>query len=135
MTFGLHLCRGNNAGKWMSSGGYDSIAKQVFRGAARYGVLALEYDNHRSGDFAPLAEVPDDKIVVLGLVSTKSDKLETPDSLVARIDEAARYVPRDRLALSTQCGFASVLDGNPIQWATQAAKLKLVADVARRVWS
>jgi 5-methyltetrahydropteroyltriglutamate--homocysteine methyltransferase len=135
VTFGLHLCRGNNAGKWMASGGYDSIAQQVFRRATRYHVLALEYDDWRSGDFTPLAEVPADKIVVLGLVSTKSDALETQDGLIARIEEAGRYVPRDRLALSTQCGFASVLDGNPIAWSTQAAKLKLVADVARRVWA
>ncbi len=135
VTFGLHLCRGNNAGKWMAAGGYDAIAKQVFRRAARYRILALEYDDRRSGDFKPLAEVPDDKIVVLGLVSTKTDTLETPAELIARIEEAARYVPRDRLALSTQCGFASVLDGNPIAWTTQSAKLKLVADVARRVWS
>jgi len=135
VTFGLHLCRGNNAGKWMASGGYDFIAQQVFRRASRYSILALEYDDHRSGDFAPLAEVPDDKIVVLGLVSTKSDVLESSSQLVARIDEAARYIPRHRLALSTQCGFASVLAGNPIAWDTQRAKLELVAEVAHRTWS
>jgi len=135
VTFGLHLCRGNNAGKWMASGGYDFIAHQVFRRATRYSVLALEYDDRRSGDFSALAEVPDDKIVVLGLVSTKSDVLESPNELIARIEEAARYVPRDRLALSTQCGFASVLAGNPIAWATQRAKLGLVAEVAHQIWS
>lgn len=135
VTFGLHLCRGNNAGKWMASGGYDYIAQQVFRRATRYSIFALEYDDHRSGDFAPLSEVPADKIVVLGLVSTKSDLLESRDELIARIHEAARYVPRERLALSTQCGFASVLAGNPIAWATQRAKLGLVADVAHQIWS
>jgi 5-methyltetrahydropteroyltriglutamate--homocysteine methyltransferase len=134
VTFALHLCRGNNAGKWMASGGYDFIAQQVFRRATRYSILALEYDDHRSGDFAPLADVPPDKIVVLGLVSTKSDILESPNQLIARIEEAARYVPRDRLALSTQCGFASVSAGNPIAWATQRAKLELVAEVAHRIW-
>jgi 5-methyltetrahydropteroyltriglutamate--homocysteine methyltransferase len=135
VTFGLHLCRGNNAGKWMASGGYDFIAQQVFRRATRYRILALEYDDHRSGDFAPLTEVPPDMIVVLGLVSTKSDILESRNQLIARIDEAARYVPRDRLALSTQCGFASVSAGNPIAWGTQRAKLELVAEVAHQIWS
>jgi 5-methyltetrahydropteroyltriglutamate--homocysteine methyltransferase len=135
VTFGLHLCRGNNAGKWMASGGYGFIARQVFRRAIRYSILALEYDDHRSGDFAPLAEVPPDKIIVLGLVSTKSDVVESRNQLIARIDEAARYVPRDHLALSTQCGFASVSAGNPIAWATQRAKLELVAEVAHQIWS
>jgi 5-methyltetrahydropteroyltriglutamate--homocysteine methyltransferase len=135
VTFGLHLCRGNNAGKWMASGGYDSISKQVFRRANRYGIFLLEYDDWRSGDFAPLADVPPDKIVSLGLVSTKTDALESDAGIMARVEEAARFVDRDRLALSTQCGFASVMEGNPIADNSQSAKLKLVADVAHRIWT
>jgi 5-methyltetrahydropteroyltriglutamate--homocysteine methyltransferase len=134
ITYGLHLCRGNNAGRWMSEGGYDLIAKQVFRRATAYDVLLLEYDDQRSGSFEPLAEVPGDKIVVLGLVSTKSNALESADALQARIDEASRFVPRDQLALSTQCGFASVAQGNPITEESQRAKLQLVVDVARGTW-
>lgn len=131
---GLHLCRGNNAGRWMSEGGYDEISGAVFKGARAYDVFLLEYDDHRSGDFAPLRDVPDDKVVSLGLVTTKRDALEPADELLARIDEAARHFPREQLSLCTQCGFASVLEGNPIEFATQERKLALVADVARRAW-
>lgn len=135
VAFALHMCRGNNAGKWMASGGYETISKQVFRRANRFGAFLLEYDDWRSGSFEPLSDIPSGKRVVLGLVSTKSDVMEPADGLVARINEAARYVPREQLALSTQCGFASVMEGNPIKEETQAAKLKLVADVAHRVWA
>lgn len=134
VTFGIHLCRGNNAGHWMSAGGYEAISKQVFPRAARYQIFLLEYDSWRAGTFEPLADMPRDKIVVLGLVSTKSDELEPADGLAARVDEAARYFPREQLALSTQCGFASVAAGNPIKQETQRAKLKLVADTAHRLW-
>jgi 5-methyltetrahydropteroyltriglutamate--homocysteine methyltransferase len=113
VTFGLHLCRGNNAGKWMSSGGYESISKQVFQRAQRYHIFLLEYDDARSGNFEPLSDVPRDKTVVLGLVSTKSDELETSEELAVRINNAARFFPKEQLALATQCGFASVLDGIP----------------------
>jgi 5-methyltetrahydropteroyltriglutamate--homocysteine methyltransferase len=135
VTFGLHLCRGNNAGHWLSAGGYEAISRQVFARATRYDIFLLEYDSPRAGSFEPLADLPRDKRVVLGLVSTKSDTLETPEGLAARIEEAARYFPRERMALSTQCGFASVLAGNPIGEATQERKLRLVAEVAHRVWS
>jgi 5-methyltetrahydropteroyltriglutamate--homocysteine methyltransferase len=135
VTYGLHLCRGNNAGRWMSEGGYDLIATQVFRRATAYDVLLLEYDDQRSGSFEPLAEVPADTVVVLGLVSTKSDALESAEGLEARIADASRFVAREQLALSTQCGFASVAQGNPITEESQTAKLQLVVDVARRVWT
>jgi 5-methyltetrahydropteroyltriglutamate--homocysteine methyltransferase len=131
---GLHLCRGNNAGQWMSEGGYDEISEAVFKGAHGYDVFLLEYDDHRSGDFAPLRDVPDDKIVSLGLVTTKHDDLETAEILLARIDEAAQHFPREQLSLCTQCGFASVLAGNPIAFETQERKLARVAEVAGRAW-
>ena len=134
VTFGIHLCRGNNAGMWMARGGYESISKQVFRQAKNYDIFLLEYDSPRAGSFEPLADIPPDKRVVLGLVSTKTDQLESREELLARIDEAARFFPRDRMALSTQCGFASVATGNPIRPETQPAKLKLVVDTARRAW-
>jgi 5-methyltetrahydropteroyltriglutamate--homocysteine methyltransferase len=134
VTFGLHLCRGNNAGAWMASGGYESISKQVFQRARKFDIFLLEYDSPRAGNFEPLADLPSDKRVVLGLISTKTDSLEAQADLIARIDEAARFFPRDRMALSTQCGFASVAAGNPIRPETQPAKLKLVADTAHRAW-
>jgi 5-methyltetrahydropteroyltriglutamate--homocysteine methyltransferase len=132
---GLHLCRGNNAGQWMSEGGYDEISQAVFRGARAYDVFLLEYDDHRSGDFVPLRDVPDDKLVSLGLVTTKHDELETADGLLGRIEEAAQHFPREQLSLCTQCGFASVLAGNPIAFETQERKLRLVAEVAERAWA
>ena len=126
----LHICRGNFAGKWMGSGGYEAIARQVFRGAANFDAFALEYDSPRAGSFEPLAEVPDDKTVILGFVSTKKDELESAEELRQRIDEAAAVFPRNQLALSSQCGFASGFEGNPIHWETQERKLKLIAEVA-----
>jgi 5-methyltetrahydropteroyltriglutamate--homocysteine methyltransferase len=134
MTFGLHMCRGNNDGRWLSKGGYEAISKEVFRRAGRYHTLLLEYDDARSGSFEPLADVPRDKAVVLGLVSTKKKAIESADELLARIGEAAKYFPRDQLALSPQCGFASGIKGNPVDEAAQEQKLKLVAETARRAW-
>jgi 5-methyltetrahydropteroyltriglutamate--homocysteine methyltransferase len=134
VTFAMHLCRGNNAGNWMSAGGYDAISKQVFARASAYQVFLLEYDTARAGTFAPLADVPDDKIVVLGLISTKRDELESAGEIAQRVEAAAAYFPRDQLALSTQCGFASVAAGNSIGEETQRAKLELVASTARRLW-
>lgn len=134
VTFGLHLCKGNNAGHWMSKGGYEAISKQVFTRATKYDIFLLEYDDWRSGSFEPLRDIPQDKTVVLGLVSTKTNPLEPADGLMARIAEASRYFPREQLALSTQCGFASVMGGNPVTEEAQEAKLRLVVDVARRVW-
>lgn len=135
LTFGLHLCRGNNEGRWLSEGGYESISRAVFGQARSYDVFLLEYDDYRSGSFEALADVPEDKTVVLGLVSTKRSEIEDAGALEARIDEASRYFPREQLALSTQCGFASVAKGNPIDEGAQEAKLRLVAEVAHRVWS
>jgi 5-methyltetrahydropteroyltriglutamate--homocysteine methyltransferase len=134
VTFGLHLCRGNNRGYWLSQGGYEIISKQVFQRATRYDIFLLEYDDWRSGSFEPLADIPRDKRAVLGLVSTKQRTLEAATDLEARIETASRYFPREQLALSTQCGFASVLQGNPVDAAVQEAKLRLVTDVAQRVW-
>jgi 5-methyltetrahydropteroyltriglutamate--homocysteine methyltransferase len=135
VTFGLHLCRGNNEGHWMSQGGYEIISKQVFQRATNYDIFLLEYDDWRSGSFEPLGDIPRDKTVVLGLVSTKHPTIEPADGLVARVEEASRYFPHEQLALSTQCGFASVLQGNPTTEAAQEAKLRLVVNVARRVWT
>jgi 5-methyltetrahydropteroyltriglutamate--homocysteine methyltransferase len=135
VTFGLHLCRGNNAGMWMSEGGYEKISRQVFGRADRYDRYLLEYDDYRSGSFEPLADVADGKVVVLGLVSSKRPELEDHSGLIERIDDAARYFPKEQLALSTQCGFASILFGNQITEEDERDKLRLVADVAHEVWS
>jgi 5-methyltetrahydropteroyltriglutamate--homocysteine methyltransferase len=134
ITFGLHLCRGNNAGHWMSQGGYEVISKQVFQRATKYDIFLLEYDDWRSGSFEPLQDIAQDKVVVLGLISTKKNEVEPVDGLIARIKEAGQHFPRENLALSTQCGFASVMQGNPITEAAQETKLRLVVDVAHRVW-
>lgn len=134
VTFGLHLCKGNYDSDWISAGGYQSISKQLFRRATNYDVFLLEYDDERSGSFEPLSDLPEDKTAVLGLVSSKFDTLETADRLLARIDEASRYFPRDQLALSTQCGFASAGPGNAISEAAQAKKLHLISEVADRAW-
>ena len=133
MTLGIHLCRGNNRSRWMSEGGYDPIAEKLF-GTLAFDRFLLEYDDERSGGFEPLRFVPPDKTVVLGLVSTKRPELESVDELRRRIDAAARYVPLERLALSPQCGFASVAAGNLVTEDDQRRKLERVAETARRVW-
>lgn len=133
VTFGLHLCRGNQGSRWLVSGDYDPIAEPIFRGSDADRLL-LEYDDERSGGFEPLRHVPDDKVVVLGLVSSKHGRLEDPDELVARIDDASRYVDRERLALSPQCGFGTSVVGNKLSIDEQAAKLRLICDVAERIW-
>jgi 5-methyltetrahydropteroyltriglutamate--homocysteine methyltransferase len=134
VTFGLHICKGNYDSQWISAGGYGAISKQLFGRLTNYSRLLLEYENERSGSFDPLADVPDDKVVVLGLVSSKFDDLESPEQLVARIDEAARFHPREQLAISTQCGFSSAGPGNAISEAAQEKKLGLVSEVAARAW-
>jgi 5-methyltetrahydropteroyltriglutamate--homocysteine methyltransferase len=134
VRYGIHLCRGNGAGKWMAEGGYDYIARALFERATAFDAYLLEYDDERSGGFEPLEHVPDDKVVVLGLVSSKRVELEDPATVAARIEAASRYVPLERLALSTQCGFASAAAGNPIGAHVEEAKLRLVVDVAERVW-
>jgi 5-methyltetrahydropteroyltriglutamate--homocysteine methyltransferase len=134
VRLGIHLCRGNNAGMWMASGGYDYIAGALFERATAFDAFFLEYDDPRSGSFEPLSGAPDDKQVVLGLVSTKSSELEASDELVARIEDAGRYFPREQLGLSTQCGFASIAAGNPVDEVAEEQKLRLVADVAHSTW-
>jgi 5-methyltetrahydropteroyltriglutamate--homocysteine methyltransferase len=133
VSFGLHMCRGNNRSRWFAEGGYDRIAEKVF-GELGYDRLLLEYDSERAGGFAPLRYVPKGKTVVLGLVSTKTPALESSEDLRRRIDEAAKYVPLANLALSPQCGFASVAAGNEITWDDQRRKLELLVDTARAVW-
>ena len=130
----IHLCRGNNAGMWMASGGYDYIANALFERATAFDAFLLEYDDPRSGSFEPLARGPQDKQIVLGLVSTKSAREESVPELVARIDDAARSFPREQLGISTQCGFASIAAGNPIAEEAEEHKLRLVAAVAGSVW-
>jgi 5-methyltetrahydropteroyltriglutamate--homocysteine methyltransferase len=132
VTFGLHICRGNNQSKFYASGDYGPIAR-VF-GKTRFQRFLLEYDDERSGGFEPLRAMPGDREVVLGLVTTKKERLESVDELRRRIDEAARYVPLDRLALSPQCGFASTMEGNAISPERQREKLARVTEVARLVW-
>ena len=135
VRFGIHLCRGNNAGMWMASGGYDYIARALFERVTAVDAFFLEYDDQRSGSFDPLGDAPDDKQIVLGLVSTKTAELESPQELVARVDDAARFFPRGQLGLSTQCGFASIASGNPITEADEERKLRLVADTAQAAWA
>jgi 5-methyltetrahydropteroyltriglutamate--homocysteine methyltransferase len=132
VTFGIHLCRGNNQSMFYASGDYEPVA-QVFE-RTRFERFLLEYDDERSGGFEPLRHMPEDRTVVLGLVTTKKAKLEQADALKRRIEEASQFVPLERLALSPQCGFASTEAGNALSAEDQAAKLKLVADVAKSVW-
>ena len=134
VTFGIHLCKGNSEGRYIASGAYDPIAEQVFPRLAGYDVLLLEYDDERSGGFAPLAHTLDHQIVVLGIVSSKNPLVESDDAVVARIEEAASVVALERLALSCQCGFASTAAGNRVTPEIQRSKLELVGRVARRVW-
>jgi methionine synthase II (cobalamin-independent) len=134
VTRAMHMCRGNApGGMWAATGGYEAISKEVFPRLENVDRLLLEYDSDRAGTFAPLADVLPHHEVVLGLVTTKNGQLEDPDELVARVDEAAQYVPLDRLAVSPQCGFASGVVG-AMTPAEQEAKLRLVGDVARRLW-
>jgi 5-methyltetrahydropteroyltriglutamate--homocysteine methyltransferase len=132
ITFGIHLCRGNNQSKYYASGGYDPISAVFSR--TKFNNFLLEYDDERSGGFEPLRNVPEDRTVVLGLVTSKKPKLERKDELKQRIEEAREYVPMERLALSTQCGFASTEEGNLLTPEQQAAKLRLVAETAEEVW-
>jgi len=133
VTVGLHMCRGNNRSNYFAEGGYDRIAERVFP-SLKYDRLLLEYDTERAGGFEPLRFVPRGKTVVLGLISTKTPRLESQDQLLQRIEEASKYVPLEDLALSPQCGFASVLQGNAISWDDQRRKLELLVDTARKAW-
>ena len=134
MTFSIHICRGNHKSMFYASGGYDRIAGQIFT-RSRFSRFLLEYDDERSGGFEPLRHVPDDRIVVLGLISSKVPRLEAAAEIRARIAEAARIVPLERLALSPQCGFASTHEGNRVSEDDQRKKLELVGRVAHEVWS
>jgi 5-methyltetrahydropteroyltriglutamate--homocysteine methyltransferase len=133
VTFGIHLCRGNQRSMWHREGSYDAIAERLFN-ELPYQRFLLEYDSPRAGSFAPLRFVPKDKVVVLGLVSTKVPQLESTDDLVRRIDEAAKYVPLERLAISPQCGFGSDVVGNLVSEDDQRRKLERVVEAARKVW-
>jgi 5-methyltetrahydropteroyltriglutamate--homocysteine methyltransferase len=130
----IHLCRGNSSSSWYAEGGYEPVADALFNLTDVDGFF-LEYDDERSGDFAPLRFVPKGKMVVLGLISSKNAAMENPDDLKRRIDDAAKYVPLDQLCLSPQCGFQSSTRGaNDVTVEHEKAKLRLVVDVAAQVW-
>lgn len=133
VTFGFHLCRGNQASRWLVEGGYDWLAERLFRRVKAQRLL-LEYDDARSGGFEPLAQARDDVICVLGLVTTKTSQRETVSELAGRIREAAKVVPLDRLALSPQCGFATSVVGNALSEEDERAKLTTIVETAAEVW-
>ena len=133
MTVCTHMCRGNYRSSWVASGGYDHVAEALFNELDVDGFF-LEYDDARSGGFEPLRFVPEDKIVVLGLVTTKRGELEKKEDLKRRLDEAARFVPLDQVCLSPQCGFSSTVEGNVLTIEEEVAKLRLIVETAREVW-
>jgi 5-methyltetrahydropteroyltriglutamate--homocysteine methyltransferase len=133
MAVTTHLCRGNFRSSWAAAGGYDFVAEALFGGLEVDGFF-LEYDDERSGGFAPLRFVPNGKLVVLGLVTTKRGQLEDKDQLKRRIEEASRYVPLEQLCLSPQCGFSSTVEGNLLSYDEQLAKLHLIVETAQEVW-
>lgn len=133
ITIGFHVCRGNHRSRWQADGGYDPIAEKLF-GSLQVDTFLLEYDTERAGGLEPLRHVPHGKHVVLGLITTKEDQLESQDTLLGRIDEATKYVPLENLSVSPQCGFASISEGNLISWDGQRRKLELVNEIARKVW-
>jgi methionine synthase II (cobalamin-independent) len=133
MRIAVHVCRGNFRSSWIAEGGYDYVAEELF-GALDVDAFFCEFDDERSGGFAPLRFVPPGKLVVLGLVTTKRGRMEDPGELKRRIDEAARYVPLDQLCLSPQCGFSSTVEGNVLNPYQEVDKLRLVVEVARDVW-
>jgi 5-methyltetrahydropteroyltriglutamate--homocysteine methyltransferase len=134
VTFGIHLCRGNQRSMWHREGSYDAIAERLFNSLPHQRFL-LEYDTPRAGSFAPLRFVPKGKIVVLGLITTKAPEIEQVDALRKRIDEAAKYLPLDQLALSPQCGFASDVIGNLVTVDDQRRKLEVMVETAKKVWA
>jgi len=133
VTAAVHMCRGNYQSQWTAKGSYEMVAERYFN-QLKVDAFFLEYDDERSGDFAPLRFMPKDKIVVLGLITTKRPELESKDALKRRIDEAAKYVPLERLCISPQCGFASTQEGNKLSQEEQRAKLSLLVEVATEVW-
>jgi 5-methyltetrahydropteroyltriglutamate--homocysteine methyltransferase len=128
-----HMCRGNFRSSWAAEGSYDFVAEALFGELAVDGFF-LEYDDARSGSFAPLRFVPPGKYVVLGLVTTKRGELESKDDLKRRIDEASKYVPLEQLCLSPQCGFSSTVEGNVLTFDEEVAKLGLIVETAADVW-
>jgi 5-methyltetrahydropteroyltriglutamate--homocysteine methyltransferase len=134
VTFGIHLCRGNQRSMWHREGAYDAIAERLFNELPHQRFL-LEYDSPRAGGFAPLRFVPKGRIVVLGLVSTKVPQLESLEELQRRVDEAAKFIPLEQLAVSPQCGFGSDVSGNLVSEDDQKRKLERVVELARKVWS
>lgn len=133
MYVGVHMCRGNFKGRYLSEGGYDDVAEKLF-GRANVTHFLLEYDTARAGDFAPLRFMPKDKGVVLGLISSKTAQLESIDGLRGRVDEASRYIDLSQLGISPQCGFASTVAGNPITTDDMRAKLDLIVESAEKIW-
>ncbi len=133
LVIAVHLCRGNFRSQWFAEGGYEPVAEVLFNDL-NVDAYFLEYDDERSGDFAPLRFVPDNKIVVLGIISSKFPELESVTDLAKRIDEAAKYMPIENMCVSPQCGFSSTSHGNEISEDDQWAKLQLVVDTAREVW-
>ncbi|CAG9298102.1 5-methyltetrahydropteroyltriglutamate--homocysteine S-methyltransferase [Celerinatantimonas diazotrophica] len=134
LVINTHVCRGNYRSTWAASGGYGPVANTLF-GRENVNAYYLEFDTDRAGDFSPLAEITGDKKVVLGLISSKTPKLEDADAIIARIQEATQYIPLERLYLSTQCGFASTEEGNALSEQQQWDKIALVREVAQRVWA
>jgi 5-methyltetrahydropteroyltriglutamate--homocysteine methyltransferase len=132
-TIGIHFCRGNKRSAWGAEGSYEPIAEKAF-GSLQMDRFLMEFDTERAGGFEPLRFVPKGKTVVLGLITTKEPQLESEDQLLQRIEQAAKYVPMENLALSTQCGFASAASGNLLSWDDMRRKLELVTKIASRVW-
>jgi 5-methyltetrahydropteroyltriglutamate--homocysteine methyltransferase len=133
MTITMHLCRGNFRSNFVASGGYEPVAEILFNTINVHGYF-MEYDSDRAGGFEPLRFLPKGKTVVLGLVTSKTGQLESRDTLLRRIDEAAKYAPLDQLALSPQCGFASTEEGNVLAEDEQWAKLRMIVEIAGEVW-
>jgi 5-methyltetrahydropteroyltriglutamate--homocysteine methyltransferase len=133
ITITTHMCRGNFRSSWVAEGGYDFVAEALFNELGVDGFF-LEYDDARSGGFEPLRFVPKDKLVVLGLVTTKRGDLERKDELKRRLDEAGKHVPLDQLCLSPQCGFSSTVEGNQLTYEQEVAKLRLIVETAEEVW-
>src|SRR5688500_10867411 len=133
MAVTTHMCRGNYRSSWAASGSYDFVAEALFSELAVDGFF-LEYDDERSGRFAPLRFVPSGKMDVVGLVPTQRGALESKDDLKRRIEEASRYVPLEQLCLSPQCGFSSTVEGNALSYEEQVAKLRLIVETAAEVW-
>jgi 5-methyltetrahydropteroyltriglutamate--homocysteine methyltransferase len=133
ITITTHMCRGNFRSSWVAEGGYDFVAEALFNELGVDGFF-LEYDDARSGGFEPLRFVPEGKLVVLGLVTTKRGELEQKDELKRRLDEASKYVPIEQLCLSPQCGFSSTVEGNQLTYEQEVAKLRLIVETAEEVW-